>query len=159
SWARWSSRPSRRGRRPRTVIPGSTGRRRRSCLIRPGAAPGCARSGGGRRARSEARCFRRRSPRILRFLRSIREGMAWWYRDYAPEDAELARLEAAAKAERRALWDRPNPTPPWKRRKESGVPAAAGVVGNRSSHAYHSPTCRSVAIIKESNHVTFATAE
>jgi micrococcal nuclease len=34
----------------------------------------------------------------------VREGLAWWYREYTPHDAELARLEAKARAARRGLW-------------------------------------------------------
>jgi micrococcal nuclease len=28
----------------------------------------------------------------------VEQGMAWWYRQYAPDDRELARLESATKA-------------------------------------------------------------
>jgi len=40
-------------------------------------------------------------------------GLAWWYRRYAPEERELAALEAQARAARRGLWSDPAPVPPW----------------------------------------------
>jgi endonuclease YncB( thermonuclease family) len=42
----------------------------------------------------------------------VREGMAWWYRRYAPSDRELQRLEADARAAKRGLWSQTNPAPP-----------------------------------------------
>src|SRR6516162_2877799 len=51
----------------------------------------------------------------------VRQGMAWWFKRYAPHDAELARLEAAAKAARIGLWSQPNPAPPWQWRRGEGV--------------------------------------
>jgi micrococcal nuclease len=88
----------------------------------------------------------------------VREGMAWWYRKYAPNDRELATLETEAKAAQRGLWSQPNPIPPWDWRKGVGVPITAGVIGNRKSHVYHRPSCRGVAVMKEANRVTFETA-
>ncbi len=43
----------------------------------------------------------------------VRIGMAWWYRRYAPGDAELQRLEQEARSARIGLWVDPNPVPPW----------------------------------------------
>ncbi len=86
-------------------------------------------------------------------------GLAWWYRQYALHDAELARLESDAKAAHRGLWSQPGAVPPWDWRHGVGVPVTAGVVGNRNSHVYHRPSCRAVAVMKQSNKVTFATAE
>ena len=43
----------------------------------------------------------------------VRRGMAWWYRAFAPHDAELAGLEAEAREARIGLWSQPNPVPPW----------------------------------------------
>ncbi|HKA01991.1 MAG TPA: thermonuclease family protein [Candidatus Solibacter sp.] len=55
-------------------------------------------------------------------LEQIRNGMAWWYREYAHEQATQERLvyrddEAAAKAARRGLWNDPKAMPPWAWRK------------------------------------------
>jgi micrococcal nuclease len=86
----------------------------------------------------------------------VRRGMAWWYRQYAPRDTELARLEAQAKAEKMGLWSQPNPIPPWNWRKGEGVPKTAAVVGNRRSYVYHKPNCRSAAVMSEKNRVMFA---
>jgi len=43
----------------------------------------------------------------------VRAGLAWWYQRYAPDNAELRRLEAAARAARLGLWRNPHPVPPW----------------------------------------------
>ena len=86
----------------------------------------------------------------------VRQGMAWWYRRYAPHDADLARLESEARAARIGLWSRPNPVPPWNWRHGEGVPQAAGVIGNRRSLVYHKPNCRGAATTSERNRVTFA---
>jgi endonuclease YncB( thermonuclease family) len=43
----------------------------------------------------------------------IRDGMAWHYRQYAPNATEYARLQRQARNAERGLWSRPNPVPPW----------------------------------------------
>jgi hypothetical protein len=86
----------------------------------------------------------------------VRRGMAWWYRTFAPCDAELARLEAEAREARIGLWSQPNPVPPCEWRRGEGVPQAAGVIANRRSHVYHKPNCGSAASMSEKNRVTFA---
>lgn len=85
----------------------------------------------------------------------VRRGMAWWYREYAPGDRELGRLEAEARAARRGLWAQASPTPPWAWRKGVGVPA--GVVGNRRSRLYHASNCRGAAAMKAGNRAEFGT--
>jgi len=47
----------------------------------------------------------------------IRAGLAWWYRWYAPNESELAQLEAVARENRTGLWSQPNPIPPWEFRR------------------------------------------
>jgi hypothetical protein len=86
----------------------------------------------------------------------VREGMAWWYRKYAPDDTELERLEADARAAKRGLWSQPNPVPPWQWRHGNGVPRTAAVIGNRRSKVYHKATCRGAATTAAKNRVTFA---
>ena len=86
------------------------------------------------------------------------QGMAWWYREYAPGDRELERLEAKARSARLGLWSQPNPIPPWEWRKGHGTTTTAVVIGNRRSRLYHAPTCRGVAMMKDANRVTFETA-
>ena len=88
----------------------------------------------------------------------VGRGMAWWYREYAPADRELAELEAEAKAAKRGLWSQPGAVPPWDWRSGKGVPVTAGVVGNRRSHLYHAPNCRGAAAMSEKNRVAFKTA-
>jgi endonuclease YncB( thermonuclease family) len=45
-------------------------------------------------------------------------GLAWWYRQYAPHDDKLRKLEDSARREKRGLWADPNPVPPWCYRKQ-----------------------------------------
>jgi endonuclease YncB( thermonuclease family) len=51
----------------------------------------------------------------------VRQGMAWWYRRYAPADRDLSALETEARAAHRGLWGQPNPIPPWDWRRGEGV--------------------------------------
>lgn len=48
----------------------------------------------------------------------ISSGAAWWYKQYAPEDAELEAAEADARAQKVGLWNDPDPMPPWRFRRE-----------------------------------------
>lgn len=88
----------------------------------------------------------------------VGRGMAWWYRQYAPTDRELARLEGEARAARRGLWEQSSPIPPWDWRHGTGAAATPTVVGNRNSHIYHTPHCRAALIMKPTNRVEFADA-
>jgi endonuclease YncB( thermonuclease family) len=88
----------------------------------------------------------------------VRNGYAWWFREYAPNDRELERLEAEAREAKRGLWSQPNPIPPWDWREGKGQPATSSVIGNRRSRLYHNPNCRGVAVMKAENRVEFATA-
>jgi endonuclease YncB( thermonuclease family) len=47
----------------------------------------------------------------------VKAGMAWWYRQYAPNDTMLARLEAEARTAKRGLWADAHPVPPWQWRQ------------------------------------------
>lgn len=47
----------------------------------------------------------------------VQQGMAWFYRQYAPHDAVLEALHGEARALGRGLWADPSPTPPWAFRK------------------------------------------
>jgi endonuclease YncB( thermonuclease family) len=58
----------------------------------------------------------------------VRAGLAWWYREYAPEAADLARLEQEARAARRGLWADANPVPPWEFRRSRGARAEAPIM-------------------------------
>jgi endonuclease YncB( thermonuclease family) len=47
----------------------------------------------------------------------LRDGLAWVYRKYVPDDSPLHALEAEAREARRGLWQDPDPVPPWVWRK------------------------------------------
>jgi micrococcal nuclease len=49
----------------------------------------------------------------------VRAGWAWRYRQYAPDDAELAAAEAQARDAKRGLWADPRPLPPWVWRRQN----------------------------------------
>jgi micrococcal nuclease len=87
----------------------------------------------------------------------VRNGLAWWYRKYAANDRELARLEADARLTKRGLWSQAEPKPPWEWRKP-GVQLTAEVIGNRRSHVYHLPNCPAAVRMKDANRVRFGTA-
>ena len=74
----------------------------------------------------------------------VRDGLAWWYRRYAPRDGELERLEPAAGVLRRALWAEPDPTPPWAWRRQKRTGGGAhwrnGTGGQRSSPSFSRPS-------------------
>jgi len=48
----------------------------------------------------------------------IKEGFAWWYRQYS-KDNSLGILEEEARRAKRGLWVEPNPVPPWEFRKRN----------------------------------------
>jgi micrococcal nuclease len=59
----------------------------------------------------------------------VRHGFAWWYKQYAPGDTVLPRLENEAREGRIGLWADDAPIPPWnwrkgEREKRVGEPAA-----------------------------------
>lgn len=43
----------------------------------------------------------------------VRAGFAWWYRQYAPSDRQLERLETEAKQARPGLWADATSIQPW----------------------------------------------
>jgi endonuclease YncB( thermonuclease family) len=54
----------------------------------------------------------------------IRDGLAWHYRQYAPNETEYARLQRQARGADRGLWSQSSPTAPWTwRDRSSGQPA------------------------------------
>jgi len=50
--------------------------------------------------------------RILNHL-LVKEGMAWWYRKYAPSNSILEALEEEARRSKKGLWSRQDSMPPW----------------------------------------------
>jgi len=57
----------------------------------------------------------------------VRDGMAWWYEQYAPKDTILKSYQETAKKEKRGLWADTEPVAPWDFRK--GPPAPESQVG------------------------------
>ena len=53
----------------------------------------------------------------------IREGAAWHYRHFAPNETTFAEAETAARGARKGLWSAPSPIPPWDYRKQTREPA------------------------------------
>jgi len=47
----------------------------------------------------------------------VKDGWCWWYRKYAPGNAELEKLEKDARDAKKGLWVDPAPIPPWVYRK------------------------------------------
>jgi endonuclease YncB( thermonuclease family) len=69
-------------------------------------------------------------------LEQVRSGHAWWYREYAreqaPEDRKVyATAESDARGARRGLWHDASPTPPWdwRRQARSAMPAGQRTEG------------------------------
>jgi micrococcal nuclease len=48
----------------------------------------------------------------------LREGLAWWYQKYAPDNLQYAQAEKEAKASKKGLWQNPASIPPWQYRSE-----------------------------------------
>jgi endonuclease YncB( thermonuclease family) len=49
----------------------------------------------------------------------VKDGWSWWYRKYAPGNAELEKLETEARNVQRGLWIDPQHVPPWEWRKRT----------------------------------------
>jgi hypothetical protein len=93
----------------------------------------------------------------------VRQGWAWWYRRYAPDNATLATLESEAREARRGLWADQKPMAPWEwRAAQRGVgaspPSVPGpIIANRRSSLYHTPGCRTYEATSPENRVLFGT--
>ena len=46
-------------------------------------------------------------------LDMIRSGNAWWYRYYAPSERQFEQAERLAREQRKGLWAKSDPVPPW----------------------------------------------
>jgi len=61
----------------------------------------------------------------------VRNGFAWWYREYAPGDMALQQLEGHARSNRLGIWSDPTPIPPWQWRKSGN--RAPGPLPNQTA--------------------------
>ena len=52
-------------------------------------------------------------------LMLLAEGLAWWFKKYAPNDDDLAQAEQEARKLKKGLWSHPNPMPPWDFRRRT----------------------------------------
>ncbi len=57
----------------------------------------------------------------------IGDGLAWHYREYAPNETEYARLQKQARGASRGLWSQANPVPPWEWRDRTSGPGETSV--------------------------------
>jgi micrococcal nuclease len=86
----------------------------------------------------------------------VRNGFAWWYRQYAPKDTELQKLEAVARAAKLGLWADPNPVPPWDFRRNKMASGSKSGSKPRSDVQIHS-TIGSNTVIFNPDSVYFNT--
>lgn len=63
----------------------------------------------------------------------VKNGFAWWYKQYAPKDTLLKRLEMEARAEKRGLWSDKSPQEPWKWRKAQKKRSTKGKDSKKSN--------------------------
>ena len=101
----------------------------------------------------------------------VKAGMAWWYRQYAPNDTTLAQLEAEARTAKRGLWADAHPVPPWEWRKgqrasptAASAPAAVSptaepIIGNRRSKCITGPGVPDYDKVATQNRVPFPSRE
>lgn len=83
-------------------------------------------------------------------LEMVRSGLAWHYKQYAPNNIELANAEKTAKSSKAGLWAHDNPTPPWEYRRGGSrenkaiakQQAASGKYWVSGSGKIHNPSCR-----------------
>lgn len=52
-------------------------------------------------------------------LEMIKLGLAWWYRQFAPDRVDYREAELEARRTKAGLWKDPNPTPPWDFRRQN----------------------------------------
>ncbi len=94
----------------------------------------------------------------------VKNGYAWWYEKYAPNDLSLKSLEEEARRDKRGLWSQSNPIPPWDFRHGSGnsvqpiATLSSGtlpIIGNKNSRIYHLPNCDSYGKVSPKNRIIF----
>jgi endonuclease YncB( thermonuclease family) len=88
-------------------------------------------------------------------LESVRSGLAWWYRQYAPSSMKIKAAEAEARLAKRGIWSEPNPTAPWEYRR-GGKSARRGA----SSSGYSAPRRRTSppAVVSAASRTVYTTA-
>lgn len=72
-------------------------------------------TGKDRYGRTLGTIFSANRDNINEFL--VRQGMAWWYEFFAPEDSNLKEAQQEAMQAKRGLWADNKPIPPWEWRR------------------------------------------
>jgi endonuclease YncB( thermonuclease family) len=81
----------------------------------------------------------------------VRNGLAWWYHKYSPNDTVLAALEGYARSEGANIWSRSDAVPPWEFRlaasrssvsEDERQRGQAVFHGNVKSRVFHRPGCQ-----------------
>jgi endonuclease YncB( thermonuclease family) len=88
-------------------------------------------------------------------LESVRRGLAWWYRQYAPSSMKIKAAEAEARAAKRGIWTEGNPTAPWECHRGGKSPKRGA-----SSSGYAAPRRRrsASAVVSASSRTVYTTA-
>jgi endonuclease YncB( thermonuclease family) len=95
----------------------------------------------------------------------VKEGLAWWFKKYAPHDETLAQREGEAREHKRGLWVDPNPIPPWEKRHPTAATreplpepdsTPMPIIGNRNSKKYQRTDCPNYTATAPKNRVMFS---
>lgn len=84
-------------------------------------------------------------------LALVNEGLAWWYRRYAPRDRNLQAAELQAQRKKKGIWSQSNPVAPWDWRQQGNRSSASskrsatkalGYWLTKSSNKRHNSNCK-----------------
>ena len=79
----------------------------------------------------------------------VKNGMAWWYRQYAPNDASLRQLEAEARAAKIGIWSESKTAVApwdWRRGKRPAAPKVAVTRDARGGAAAKAVSARTIPV-------------
>ncbi len=87
----------------------------------------------------------------------VKAGMAWWYAEYAPNDAVLPVLQAEARDARRGLWADVAPVAPWEYRKRGAADRTAARDATIETRHEAETSTRATSGATDSTHVIVPT--